>query len=90
MTLITRGISFQSTLPAWGATIEGRIQAAAESGFNPRSPRGERPTIAVGVTARSLFQSTLPAWGATPAPPVVPLTCESFNPRSPRGGSDSN
>ena len=75
---------FQSTLPAWGATL-GRIQrpriipisihaprvgsdpcVAALGGilrhFNPRSPRGERPTRKVG--------------------PESPM---DFNPRSPRG-----
>ena len=34
--------SFQSTLPAWGATQSRWIPSPASSNFNPRSPRGER------------------------------------------------
>jgi len=33
--------------------------------FNPRSPRGERPTRVARYCCKCLFQSTLPAWGAT-------------------------
>ena len=56
--------SFQSTLPAWGATIEnsGNI---TDNNFNPRSPHGERLILLVIVLILILFQSTLPAWGAT-------------------------
>ena len=55
---------FQSTLPAWGATIEnsGNI---TDNNFNPRSPHGERLILLVIVLILILFQSTLPAWGAT-------------------------
>ena len=33
---------FQSTLPAWGATGRTLTTSCKSSGFNPRSPRGER------------------------------------------------
>ena len=35
--------AFQSTLPAWGATIIAVTKLIATINFNPRSPRGERP-----------------------------------------------
>ena len=34
--------AFQSTLPAWGATISMSRPSADHSDFNPRSPHGER------------------------------------------------
>ena len=34
---------FQSTLPVEGATPPDKWQCSADSGFNPRSPCGERP-----------------------------------------------
>ncbi len=37
-----------------------------QSGFNPRSPCGERPTRPSSLPVVSWFQSTLPVWGATP------------------------
>ena len=42
---------------------EGRTNK--ERNFNPRSPRGERPTHITLIHPRCLFQSTLPARGAT-------------------------
>ena len=58
-------LRFQSTPPAWGATIALNGQFAFQKHFNPRPPHGERrraPPIAI----RNLpFQSTPPAWGAT-------------------------
>ena len=35
-------IKFQSTLPAWGATLPNRIHHTGQTNFNPRSPHGER------------------------------------------------
>ena len=34
-------LSFQSTLPAWGATARGGDAGDCETSFNPRSPRGD-------------------------------------------------
>ena len=53
--------------------------------FNPRSPRGERPVIALGAVPHIVFQSTLPARGATRKPPTAASRAVYFNPRSPRG-----
>ena len=35
---------FQSTLPAWGATVKLNARLFAGYDFNPRSPHGERQT----------------------------------------------
>ena len=56
--------TFQSTLPAWGATSRIRMQLRSTD-FNPRSPRGERLTGVLVDSVDLVFQSTLPAWGAT-------------------------
>ena len=56
---------FQSTLPAWGATISAGSTNASCPDFNPRSPRGERHVSSPIASAALIFQSTLPAWGAT-------------------------
>ena len=56
---------FQSTLPARGATTCDGSRLRADSSFNPRSPRGERPASAGVPIAGDEFQSTLPARGAT-------------------------
>ena len=78
--------SFQSTLPARGATSTHRKYAARISHFNPRSPRGERRNCQICLRRKSSFQSTLPARGATlPARRRLPPRGSNFNPRSPRG-----
>ena len=53
--------------------------------FNPRSPRGERPTRSTFSFFPALFQPTLPARGATILPPIHLPHAHYFNPRSPRG-----
>ena len=53
--------------------------------FNPRSPWGERPSMASGDGAYCLFQSTLPVGGATATAGAAISTNEDFNPRSPWG-----
>ena len=58
-------ISFQSTLPARGATASCPSHPAPPAHFNPRSPHGERRGISYPSFYRKLFQSTLPARGAT-------------------------
>ena len=37
------GITFQSTLPGWGATMAIHLSTPHSGDFNPRSPDGERP-----------------------------------------------
>ena len=55
---------FQSTLPAREATRCKRAECDGEY-FNPRFPRGKRPTSAPLIHSASRFQSTLPAREAT-------------------------
>ncbi len=57
--------SFQSTLPAGGATALRRFARRSHQYFNPRSPRGERPSDRHQASLLAKFQSTLPAGGAT-------------------------
>ena len=57
--------SFQSTLPAWGATCFLVFIFGYFCYFNPRSPHGERPSNVLPFPMVFVFQSTLPAWGAT-------------------------
>ena len=60
-------LSFQSTLPAWGATIGGGAMNAAEL-ISIHAPRMGSDRHAINVfQAIKRFQSTLPAWGATDA-----------------------
>ena len=64
--LLPARTSFQSTLPARGATSSASRSAFSSSNFNPRSPHGERRTGCHARTRqRRIFQSTLPARGAT-------------------------
>ena len=78
-------IIFQSTLPAWGATVGAGAGAGAGADFNPRSPRGERLPLPLVRFYRDIFQSTLPAWGATRVEGARTPSTVNFNPRSPRG-----
>ena len=76
---------FQSTLPAWGATYCAREISMAFPYFNPRSPRGERPSRRhTGTAATQNFNPRSPRGERR-------LACRElcylfdFNPRSPRG-----
>ena len=51
---------FQSTLPAWGATLKQPGHLLFRVYFNPRPPHGERPSIAGKTSRRYRFQSTPP------------------------------
>ena len=76
--------TFQSTLPAKGATRDPLADAEVGAYFNPRSPRGERPDdLPISPAARAKFQSTLPARGATLSTSQYPNASLNFNPRSP-------
>ena len=59
--------TFQSTLPARGATGNAEEMTAASRDFNPRSPHGERHDSLDAAENEGEFQSTLPARGATPS-----------------------
>ncbi len=78
---------FQSTLPAGGATVVVQRRAVRIHGFNPRSPRGERPGLFYPRIGEFRFQSTLPAGGATQiSAHIRPVNVVSIH--APRGGSD--
>ena len=62
-------MTFQSTLPARGATQSPRATVESARHFNPRSPHGERHGGGVLLVSLEIFQSTLPARGATPLLP---------------------
>ena len=81
----TQRYSFQSTPPAWGATL---IALFITSRFliSIHAPRmGSDGRIDIVTMLQIPFQSTLPAWGATTAPDQIRLCRLHFNPRSPHG-----
>ena len=79
--------TFQSTLPARGATSCHPRYWTFGIDFNPRSPHGERPTNFRSFGILRSFQSTLPARGATSVSGhVAPLDLISIH--APRTGSD--
>ena len=51
---------FQSTLPGWGATRPTAHQSDGLHHFNPRSPDGERPVVAVAHRLRQHFNPRSP------------------------------
>ena len=78
-------LSFQSTLPARGATPGFRELASPRCPFQSTLPaRGATPSKRVDV-ADVPFQSTLPARGATCKGFGLRSPVEDFNPRSPHG-----
>ena len=76
--------SFQSTLPARGATQLKAVNIQNRY-FNPRSPHGERRQRGAQALSPAPFQSTLPARGATFLFIPCLLFYIYFNPRSPHG-----
>ena len=56
---------FQSTRPAWGATVQIPQREERLLYFNPHAPRGARHGGSVPAGVAMAFQSTRPAWGAT-------------------------
>ena len=63
--LAVRRVTFQSTLPGWGATFQIVRTSECFTYFNPRSPDGERRFFPIICGIWAVFQSTLPGWGAT-------------------------
>ena len=75
---------FQSTLPAWGATIPiaSKIWPLV---ISIHAPRMESDFVVYDCqTGFTKFQSTLPAWGATHHS-ISRFIYNDFNPRSPQG-----
>ena len=58
-------LSFQLTLPVWGATRRKADHAHRNADFNSRSPCGERHAPFENPLNVFKFQLTLPVWGAT-------------------------
>ena len=77
-------LTFQSTLPAWGATRVSGIGSSATTNFNPRSPRGERLLFEMPTEHERHFNPRSPR-GERLMHYVTKLTWSDFNPRSPRG-----
>ena len=78
-------VTFQSTLPARGATAQHCALNVQRRDFNPRSPHGERRFDQKRCVRRVIFQSTLPARGATHWKKSARNLQNHFNPRSPHG-----
>ena len=77
--------TFQTTLPARGATLAITMRTFRACYFNPRSPHGERLHSPHVCRAAIRFQSTLPARGATLPTGWTVRGQRYFNPRSPHG-----
>ena len=79
---------FQSTLPAGGATSKIRITTYRHQNFNPRSPRGERPTLVPIPLQATRISIHAPRGGSddTCQPQHVSVFYISIH--APRGGSD--
>ena len=80
-------LTFQSTLPVWGATsVVSKLDGITQD-FNPRSPCGERRSSDFLRAVSGRFQSTLPVWGATGKVniPAIPFIISIH---APRVGSD--
>ena len=80
-------ITFQSTLPVWGATCFFDSIVFVRH-FNPRSPCGERLVDVAYFCNKCIFQSTLPVWGATFCPSGL-LPWFGISIHAPRVGSDT-
>ena len=80
-------VTFQSTLPVWGATSTANAIVINSPDFNPRSPCGERLYSRQAATWTGKFQSTLPVWGAT-SRLREPCRIGRISIHAPRVGSD--
>ena len=57
-------VAFQSTLPARGATPEAAEIMGRAQGFNPRSPRGERPSMRLTMPVALIVSIHAPREGS--------------------------
>ena len=76
---------FQSTLPARGATTLTTAPKTPWSYFNPRSPRGERPSIPDNDFDDYVISIHAPREGSDSSLWTRSRGFSYFNPRSPRG-----
>ena len=76
---------FQSTLPAWGATVRAHLLDERQHCFNPRSPRGERRVQRFDYERDTKVSIHAPRVGSDPFTEPITTSSLCFNPRSPRG-----
>ena len=79
---------FLSTLPARGATRARTMSPSCRIYFYPRSPRGERRTVAQTVMTGIWISIHAPREGSDPAEAGVCL-CTPISIHAPREGSDT-
>ena len=84
-TKYTLSVSISIHVPREGHDPRPPMHRIKGTDFNPRAPRGARPTPLNAVSSWSRFQSTCPARGTTSSRPVPALYSVNFNPRAPRG-----
>ena len=80
--------TFQSTLPVWGATAEGRRGTIVATNFNPRSPCGERPERTGRGPSKSAISIHAPRVGSD-LNRYCRLAAFAISIHAPRVGSDS-
>ncbi len=83
------GCQFQSTPPAWGATLSVTIFYPSILSFNPRPPHGERRG-AGAVTEPGAGFNPRPPHGERPSKHVLKVPFQSVSIHAPRMGSDEN
>jgi hypothetical protein len=88
-TFCRRQVWFQQLVSIHALRVESDMDqtthACAASGFNPRSPCGERLFPPANFCFSAWFQSTLSVWRATTRTSSGNSRTRSFNPRSPCG-----
>ena len=77
--------TFQSTLPARGATLLRTTERESKLHFNPRSPHGERHPPNVGNPGGINFNPRSPHGERQTSFPSSGALTKYFNPRSPHG-----
>ena len=77
-------MTFQSTLPARGATNVSPCSFCARN-FNPRSPHGERPDAVSASKTSILISIHAPRTGSDFCLAIKKENKKNFNPRSPHG-----
>ena len=61
----TKSAQISIHAPRVGRDLDQSVGVELVQDFNPRAPRGARPSVSVLSSTSLLFQSTRPAWGAT-------------------------
>ena len=87
MSYTHRKVTFQSTLPARGATLQRRVLAVGGD-ISIHAPRTGSDLMPAVASANSLFQSTLPARGATRGTISTGGKVVAISIHAPRTGSD--